>query len=106
MVPNDASGSEPPYVFAQRSLLKTKDALSRDFKGGSLRSRLFSTTPLASFLGSLPFLSQEGAPIPHPRALYHHRYRLQHSALRYLRSDRKPARTSSEKICGCSQAAK
>jgi len=41
--------------------LKTKDALSRDFKGGSLRSRLFSTTPLASFLGSLPLLlSQEG----------------------------------------------
>jgi len=40
--------------------LKTKDALSRDFKGGSLRSHLFSTTPLASFLGSPPLLFQEG----------------------------------------------
>jgi len=40
--------------------LKTKDALSRDFKGGSRRSHLFSTTPLASFLGSPPLLFQEG----------------------------------------------
>jgi len=38
--------------------LKTKDALSRDFKGGSLRSHLFSTTPLASFLGSPSLLFQ------------------------------------------------
>ena len=30
--------SEPPYISAQRSLLKTKDALSRGFNGGSLRS--------------------------------------------------------------------
>jgi hypothetical protein len=44
---NEASGvvlqkrerSEPPCVSAQRSLLKNKDALSRDFKGCSLRSR-------------------------------------------------------------------
>ena len=60
MVLNKRERSEPPYIFAQRSLLKSKDALSRYFKGGSLRSRLFSTTPLASFLGSLPLLSQEG----------------------------------------------
>ena len=65
---NEASGvvlqkrerSELPYVSAQRSLLKTRDALSRGIKGGSLRSRFCSTTPLASFLGSLPLLSQEG----------------------------------------------
>ena len=60
MVLNDASGIEPHYIFAQRSLLKTKDALSRDVKGCSLRSRSFSTTPLASFLGSFALLSQEG----------------------------------------------
>ena len=61
MVLKKRERSDPPYISAQRSLLKTKDALSRDFKGGSLRSRLFSTTPLASFLGSLPLLlSQEG----------------------------------------------
>ena len=81
-VRNEASGvvlkkrerSEPPYVFAERSLLENKDALSRDFKGSSLRSRFFSTTRLASFLtgcalpglhslrslGSSALLSQEG----------------------------------------------
>jgi len=51
--------SEPPYISAQRSLLKIKDALSRDFKGSSLPLASFSTTPLASFLGSPPLLSQE-----------------------------------------------
>jgi hypothetical protein len=56
--------SELPYIFAQRSLLKTKDALSRDFKGGSLRSRFCSTTPLASFLGSLPLLSERVNELP------------------------------------------
>jgi len=60
VVLNERERSELPYIFAKRSLLKTKDALSRDFKGGSLRSLFFSTTPLASFLGSLPLLSQEG----------------------------------------------
>ena len=30
----------------------------------------------------------------------------EHPLLRYLRSDLKPARTSSEKSCGCSHAAK
>jgi len=53
--------SEPP--------LKSRDSASfltfnkeryAEIEGGSLRSRFFSTTPLASFLGSLPLLSQEG----------------------------------------------
>ena len=39
MVLRERERSEPPYISAQRSLLKIKDALSRDFKGGSLRSR-------------------------------------------------------------------
>ena len=60
MVLKKRERSELPFIFAQRYLWKNKDALSRDFRGGTLRSRFFSTTPLASCLGSLPLLSQEG----------------------------------------------
>src|SRR5262245_35138093 len=43
--------------FREALLIENQGCASRDFKGGSLRSRSLSTTPLASFLGSLPLLS-------------------------------------------------
>ena len=70
---NEASGvvlqkrerSEPPYIFAQRSLLKTKDALSRDFKGGSLRSR-YSVPPRSPRSSACPSFpgGQNRMPVP------------------------------------------
>ena len=46
--------------FREALLMEHKDALPRGFNGGSLRSHSLSTTPLASYLGSPPLLSQEG----------------------------------------------
>ena len=60
MVLKKRERSEPPYISAQRSLLKKQGCASRVFKGCSLALAFFSTTPLASYLGSLPLLTQEG----------------------------------------------
>jgi len=52
--------SEPPLKSRDSaSLVFNKERFAKIY-GSSLRSRSFSTTPLASFLGSLPLLSQEG----------------------------------------------
>ena len=61
MVLRKCERSEPPFISAQRSLLKTKGCAVARLQRRLAALALFSTTPLASFLGSLPLLSQEGA---------------------------------------------
>jgi len=53
VVPKNASAARLLIFSRSAPYLKTKDALSRDFKRMLAALAFFSTTPLASFLGSL-----------------------------------------------------
>ena len=52
--------SEPPLKSRDSASLVFNKERCAKIEGGSLPLASFSTTPLASFLGSLPLLSQEG----------------------------------------------